>query len=103
MCSSQGVNMDVNVFQVTDHICMLQDYVNGMSCLHVDEHEYGYLKLLILFSPGNNKFCLKYSTPILIPILQRMSYIAANSWFRLTKIPRFSNSNFSLYTLLMQN
>ncbi|XP_054279610.1 nuclear receptor subfamily 2 group C member 1-like isoform X2 [Macrosteles quadrilineatus] len=36
---------------VTDHICMLQDYVNGMSCLHVDEHEYGYLKLLILFSP----------------------------------------------------
>lgn len=56
MCSSQSVNMDVNVFQVTDHICMLQDYVNGMSCLHVDEHEYGYLKLLILFSPGNNKF-----------------------------------------------
>lgn len=50
-----GVHVVVYVFQVTDHICMLQDYVNGMSCLHVDEHEYGYLKLLILFSPGNNK------------------------------------------------
>lgn len=31
---------------------MLQDYVNGMACLNVDQHEYGYLKLLILFSPG---------------------------------------------------
>ncbi|XP_039298669.1 orphan steroid hormone receptor 2 [Nilaparvata lugens] len=35
---------------VTDHICTLQDYMNGMQCLRVDEHEYAYLKLISLFS-----------------------------------------------------
>lgn len=35
---------------VTDHICTLQEYVTGMLCLHVDDHEYAYLKLITLFS-----------------------------------------------------
>uniref|UniRef100_A0A1B6BYX3 Nuclear receptor subfamily 2 group C member 1 n=1 Tax=Clastoptera arizonana TaxID=38151 RepID=A0A1B6BYX3_9HEMI len=39
------------VKQVTDHICILQDYMNSMAYLHVDEHEYAYLKLIALFSP----------------------------------------------------
>lgn len=40
------------VKQVTDHICKLQDFVNSMLRLQVDEHEYAYLKAIVLFSPG---------------------------------------------------
>ncbi|XP_071442672.1 nuclear receptor subfamily 2 group C member 2 isoform X2 [Hetaerina americana] len=40
----------LRVKQVTDHICKLQEYVNGMTRLQVDEHEYAYLKAIILFS-----------------------------------------------------
>ncbi|GBL72255.1 Nuclear receptor subfamily 2 group C member 1-A [Araneus ventricosus] len=39
------------VKQVTDHICKLQDFVNSMLRLQVDEHEYAYLKAIVLFSP----------------------------------------------------
>lgn len=38
--------------QVTEHVLQLQDYVNTMSKLQVDEHEYAYLKAIALFSPG---------------------------------------------------
>jgi hypothetical protein len=38
--------------QVTDHICKLQEYVNGMARLQLDEHEYAYLKAITLFSAG---------------------------------------------------
>lgn len=40
----------MKVKQVTDHIVKLQDYVNSMNRLHVDEHEYAYLKAITLFS-----------------------------------------------------
>jgi hypothetical protein len=40
----------LHVKQVTDHICRLQEYVNGMARLQVDEHEYAYLKAITLFS-----------------------------------------------------
>lgn len=40
----------VKVKQVTDNIRKLQDYVGVMSRLHVDEHEYAYLKAITLFS-----------------------------------------------------
>jgi len=43
------------VLQVTDHICRLQEYVNGMARLQVDEHEYAYLKAITLFSAGESK------------------------------------------------
>jgi hypothetical protein len=43
------------VLQVTDHICRLQEYVNGMARLQVDEHEYAYLKAITLFSVGESK------------------------------------------------
>ena len=43
------------VLQVTDHICRLQEYVNGMARLQVDEHEYAYLKAITLFSAGEFK------------------------------------------------
>lgn len=42
-----------HVKQVTDHICKLQDYVNIMLRLQVDEHEYAYLKAVMLFSPDH--------------------------------------------------
>jgi hypothetical protein len=45
----------VCVLQVTDHICRLQEYVNGMARLQVDEHEYAYLKAITLFSAGESK------------------------------------------------
>ncbi|KAL1129814.1 hypothetical protein AAG570_012758 [Ranatra chinensis] len=38
---------------VTEHICALQDYVNAMTSLSVNDHEYAYLKLLSLFSPDH--------------------------------------------------
>ncbi|GIX77780.1 nuclear receptor subfamily 2 group C member 1-A, partial [Caerostris extrusa] len=41
------------VKQVTDHICKLQDFVNSMLRLQVDEHEYAYLKAIVLFSPDH--------------------------------------------------
>lgn len=41
------------VKQVMDHICKLQDYVNIMLRLQVDEHEYAYLKAIMLFSPDH--------------------------------------------------
>jgi hypothetical protein len=40
------------LLQVTDHICKLQEYVNGMARLQLDEHEYAYLKAVTLFSAG---------------------------------------------------
>ncbi|KAJ9574903.1 hypothetical protein L9F63_007922, partial [Diploptera punctata] len=40
----------MHIRQVTDHICKLQEYVNGMARLQVDEHEYAYLKAITLFS-----------------------------------------------------
>jgi hypothetical protein len=45
----------VCVLQVTDHICRLQEYVNGMARMQVDEHEYAYLKAITLFSAGESK------------------------------------------------
>lgn len=41
------------VKQVTDHICKLQDFVNSFQRLQVDDHEYAYLKAIVLFSPEN--------------------------------------------------
>nr|XP_042896023.1 orphan steroid hormone receptor 2 isoform X2 [Parasteatoda tepidariorum] len=41
------------VKQVTDHICKLQDFVNSMLRVQVDEHEYAYLKAIVLFSPDH--------------------------------------------------
>jgi hypothetical protein len=41
--------------QVTEHVLQLQDYVNTMSKLQVDEHEYAYLKAIALCSPGKEK------------------------------------------------
>lgn len=41
------------VKQVTDHICKLQEYVGTMLRLQVDEHEYAYLKAIVLFSPDH--------------------------------------------------
>lgn len=43
----------VRVKQVTDHICKLQEFVNSMLRLQVDEHEYAYLKAIVLFSPDH--------------------------------------------------
>ncbi|KDR17183.1 Nuclear receptor subfamily 2 group C member 2, partial [Zootermopsis nevadensis] len=40
----------LHIKQVTDHICKLQEYVNGMARLQLDEHEYAYLKAITLFS-----------------------------------------------------
>lgn len=39
------------VKKVTDHIEKLQSYVTAMNKMHVDEHEYAYLKAVTLFSP----------------------------------------------------
>ncbi|XP_063220486.1 nuclear receptor subfamily 2 group C member 2-like isoform X3 [Bacillus rossius redtenbacheri] len=36
--------------QVTDHVFKIQEYLGGMTRLHVDEHEYAYLKAIALFS-----------------------------------------------------
>merc|ERR1712179_333798 len=36
--------------QVSDHISRLQDFVSAMSKLQPDEHEYAYLKTLVLFA-----------------------------------------------------
>lgn len=41
------------VKQVTDHIFKLQEYVGTMLRLQVDEHEYAYLKAIVLFSPDH--------------------------------------------------
>lgn len=41
------------VKQVTDHICKLQDFVNSLQRLEVDDHEYAYLKAIVLFTPEN--------------------------------------------------
>lgn len=41
------------VKQVTDHICKLQEFVNSMLRLQVDEHEYAYMKAIVLFSPDH--------------------------------------------------
>lgn len=40
------------VKSVTSHIYKLQDFVNAMLRLQVDEHEFAYLKAIMLFSPG---------------------------------------------------
>lgn len=40
----------VKVKQVTEHIRQIQDFTVQMSKLHVDEHEYAYLKAITLFS-----------------------------------------------------
>ncbi|KAK9889183.1 hypothetical protein WA026_004462 [Henosepilachna vigintioctopunctata] len=47
------------VNQFTDHIVKLQDYVNAMNRLHVDEHEYAYLKAICLFSPDQPELLLR--------------------------------------------
>jgi hypothetical protein len=47
--------MSCLLLQVTDHICKLQEYVNGMARLQIDEHEYAYLKAITLFSAGEFK------------------------------------------------
>lgn len=39
------------VKQVTDHIVKLQDFVSSVTRMHVDEHEYAYLRAIVLFSP----------------------------------------------------
>lgn len=44
---------------VSDHICILQDYVSGMTYLRVDEHEYAYLKLITLFSADHPGLSLR--------------------------------------------
>lgn len=41
------------VKQVTDHICKLQDFVNSLQRLEIDDHEYAYLKAIVLFTPEN--------------------------------------------------
>ena len=46
---------------MTEHVLQLQDYVNTMSKLQVDEHEYAYLKAIALFSPGK-RLVLKMGT-----------------------------------------
>ncbi|KAL3289717.1 hypothetical protein HHI36_023117 [Cryptolaemus montrouzieri] len=47
------------VKQVTDHIVKLRDYVSTMNRLHVDEHEYAYLKAISLFSPDQPELLLR--------------------------------------------
>lgn len=49
----------LKVKQVTDHIVKLQDYVNAMNHLHVDEHEYAYLKAITLFSADQQGLLLR--------------------------------------------
>ncbi|KAF5300375.1 hypothetical protein FQR65_LT00996 [Abscondita terminalis] len=41
----------IKIKQVTDHIVKLQDFVMTNNRMHVDEHEYAYLKAIRLFSP----------------------------------------------------
>lgn len=41
------------VKQVTDQIVKLQDFVTTINRMHVDEHEYAYLKAITLFSPDH--------------------------------------------------
>ncbi|XP_014276850.1 orphan steroid hormone receptor 2 isoform X1 [Halyomorpha halys] len=57
---------------VTEHLCILQDYVNSMSTLNVDDQEYGYLKLIALFSPARQmeiceRLAHKTETELLYP------------------------------------
>ncbi|KAJ8986299.1 hypothetical protein NQ317_010011 [Molorchus minor] len=47
------------VKQVTDHIVKLQDYVTSMNRLHVNEHEYAYLKAITLFSADQPDIMLR--------------------------------------------
>lgn len=47
------------VKQVTDHIVKLQDYVTTLNRMHIDEHEYAYLKAIILFSPDQSNLMYK--------------------------------------------
>jgi hypothetical protein len=54
------------VLQVTDHICRLQEYVNGMARLQVDEHEYAYLKAITLFSAGEFKVTGVVPDPLIL-------------------------------------
>nr|CAD7405938.1 unnamed protein product [Timema cristinae] len=46
----QLLSSDSQVALVTDHVSKLQEYVNGMTRLQVDEHEYAYLKTITLFN-----------------------------------------------------
>lgn len=39
-------------FQVSEHISRLQDFVAAMTKLQPDEHEYAYLKTIVLFQYG---------------------------------------------------
>lgn len=47
------------VKQVTDHIVKLQDFVTTMTRLHVNEHEYAYLKAITLFSADQPDILLR--------------------------------------------
>nr|CAD7264963.1 unnamed protein product [Timema shepardi] len=46
----QLLSSESQVALVTDHVSKLQEYVNGMTRLQVDEHEYAYLKTITLFN-----------------------------------------------------
>lgn len=64
------------VKQVTDHIVKLQDYVNSMNRLHVNEHEYAYLKAITLFSADQPDILLRKR----IEKLQEKSFQALRSY-----------------------
>lgn len=39
--------------QVTEHICKLQEFVKSTQRIQIDDHEYAYLKAIVLFSPDH--------------------------------------------------
>lgn len=69
------------VKQVTDHIVKLQDFVTTMNRLHVNEHEYAYLKAVSLFSADQADLLLKKQIEKFQEISVRglRSYVASNS------------------------
>lgn len=61
--------------QVSDHICRLQDFVSAMTKLQPDEHEYAYLKTIVLFQYGKK---ITFFTFHLTPLLS--VYVVSNSY-----------------------
>lgn len=67
------------VKQVTDHIVKLQEYVNTMNRLHVDDHEYAYLKAIALFSVEHPDIVLRKQ----IDKMQEKSFQALRNYVNL--------------------
>lgn len=88
----------LKVKQVTDHIVKLQDYVNTMNRLHVDEHEYAYLKAITLFSTEQHGLLLRKQ----IERYQEKSFQALRSYIHHSfpddsdRFPRYEMTKFFL-------